>query len=361
MFNLGRFLSGMWDGQFPANPGLPGGGLSSDDLQDNGGAGWIVYVSDRRGDADDDGEYDMEDIYGPNDGVLQPGEDTNHNGVLDRDTTWESRRYFGQTELSPSTGSFVEVSSIETDVAAVNARSDGGQGLAVYADRYFRRAVRIINGERLSGTVTLNGNTATLPGTLNKGFTVSSENGVYTLGNLNATGITAVGDPSQPDQYTGPEVPFAVISDAITVLSRNWADGKSFRNPFRTGTRSATETSVRTALLMGDAISSQTQSGIPSAGGKDENLNGGVHNFPRFLENWPARLNYCGSLINLFTSRNNNGQFKCCQTNVYGAPTRNWVFNTAFLDINRLPPGTPFFLFQYIQMTGFRQTVRQVR
>jgi hypothetical protein len=99
--------------------------------------------------------------------------------------------------------------------------------------------------------------------------------------------------------------------------------------------------------------------GVPNQGGGDLDLSGGVHNFPRFLENWGGnRLNYCGSLINLFNSRGNDGAFKCC-TNVYSPPTRNWVFNTAFLDINRLPPGTPFF--QYVQMTGFRQTVRQLQ
>ena len=37
-------------------------GLKNTDIPDNGG--WVFYVSDRRGDADFDGEYDMEDIYG---------------------------------------------------------------------------------------------------------------------------------------------------------------------------------------------------------------------------------------------------------------------------------------------------------
>ena len=58
--------------------------VSSDDVSDNEGSGYIIYVSDRRGDRDD-GEYDMEDIYGPinnpNDGVLQPGEDINRDGA----------------------------------------------------------------------------------------------------------------------------------------------------------------------------------------------------------------------------------------------------------------------------------------
>ncbi|CAN5735635.1 hypothetical protein BH20ACI4_BH20ACI4_06310 [soil metagenome] len=37
---------------------------------------------------------------------------------------------------------------------------------------------------------------------------------------------------------------------------------------------------------------------------------------------------------------------------VYGN-NRNWIFDTTFLDPNRLPPGTPFF--QSIQLTGFQR------
>ena len=91
----------------------------------------------------------------------------------------------------------------------------------------------------------------------------------------------------------------------------------------------------------------------PNQGGGDPRLTGGVHNFKRFLEDWGSnRLNYAGSLINLFNSHNNNGAFKCC-TNVYSPPVRNWVFDTTFLDPTRLPPGTPFF--QNIQLTGFQR------
>jgi hypothetical protein len=114
---------------------------------------------------------------------------------------------------------------------------------------------------------------------------------------------------------------------------------------------------------MGDTLSSlrgelavPAQATRPNQGSGDRNLSGGVHNFPRFLEGWGTRVNYCGSLINLFNSNQHNGAHKT--GSVYGAPTRNWVFDTSFLDPTRMPPGTPFF--QYIQMTGFRQTVKQL-
>jgi hypothetical protein len=188
---------------------------------------------------------------------------------------------------------------------------------------------------------------------------VASENGLYVKGDFNATGVTTVADPTQPAQYTGAQVPASLVADAVTILSNNWKDGQSFRCPFRTGVRSATTTTVRAALLMGDSLSSLKVTGRPNQGGGDQDLAGGVHNFPRFLENWNGNpLNYCGSLINLFNSRNHNGAHKN-GSNTYSPPRRNWVFDTSFLDATRLPPGTPFF--QFVQMTGFRQTVRQLQ
>src|SRR5262249_6953333 len=112
--NLRRFLNGDWNANLPT--------LRNSSIPTN--PGWILYVSDRRGDRDDDGEYDMEDIYGPIDGILQAGEDANLNGRLDVDTTWEGATY--------GTG-------VPTDVAAF------------FDHQYFRRGVRLINGSQLPG------------------------------------------------------------------------------------------------------------------------------------------------------------------------------------------------------------------
>ncbi|MEK7724375.1 MAG: hypothetical protein AAB336_08520, partial [Acidobacteriota bacterium] len=287
--------------------------------------GWVLYVSDRRGDGDFDGEYDMEDIFGNNDGIKQPGEDINNNGTLQTDYTNEAVRYTGTgNHASPAYAATVEHS-------------------------YYRRAVRLVNGINLPGTYD-----STNP--LNtKGFTVASENGVYVKGNYNATGISSVGTPTASTLYnpqdTSAHIPASIAADAITILSNDWNDAKSFRYPFNLGNRDATETTVRFAVLAGDARSSYEAS--PNQGGGDPRLTGGVHNFKRFLEDWGGiRLNYAGSLINLYNSRNNNGAFKCC-VKVYGAPTRNWVFDSSFLDPTRLPPGTPFL--QSMTLTGFER------
>jgi hypothetical protein len=342
MGHLDAFLSGAYNGQFL-------GGLLSTAVPDNGGAGCIMYVSDRRGDRDNDGEYDMEDIYGPinapNDGVLQPGEDVNKSGTLNADYADDLAGVFTPGTNVGGESARYKV-GIETDVAAVGDH------------KYFRRAVRVINATS---------DQLDLYGTVNKGYSIASENGLYTLGDFNCgtvadpEGITAVGTPSQPADFSGTEVPASLVADAITILSREWTDAKSFRYPFQTFDRQVDangETGVRAALLMGDAKSSLKVAGVPNQGGGDQDLAGGVHNFPRFIEDWNGqRFNYCGSLINLFNSRQHDGAHKN-GGNTYSPPTRNWVFNTAFLDINRLPPGTPFF--QYVQMTGFRQTQRQI-
>jgi hypothetical protein len=189
-----------------------------------------------------------------------------------------------------------------------------------------------------------------------KGFTVASENGVYVYGNYNAVGdVVNVGSPSDPVDYLPQgtrDVPASIAADAVTVLSNGWNDANSFTVPFDGSQRATSNTTTtRFAMLAGDSIT--TIDATPNQGGNDTRMNGGVHNFIRFLEQWNTRLNYCGSLINLYNAHNNNGTYKNGSGTVYSPPMRNWVFDASFLDINRIPPGTPFF--QQIQITGFQR------
>ncbi len=338
--NLRRFLRGDFDGRFPTGTPfstLMGHSLTAADVpQENG---WVLYVSDRRGDANFNGKYDMEDVYGAapgNDGILQKGEDVDPvgqygNGILDTSYGNEAARYRDDT--------------IYADAAAVNDH------------KYYRRGVRLINGTTVPGIYDSSSSSNT------RGFTVASENGVYVWGNYNATGVVTVPSTGNTPYYqylpfdTAQHIPSSIAADAVTILSNAWDDAKSFRYPYdlansSCGPRCATDTTIRFAMLSGDTIASLD--GTPNQGGMSPRLNGGVHNFKRFLEHWTGdNLNYAGSLINLFNSRNNNGAFKCCDM-VYDPPRRNWVFDSTFLDPTRLPPATPFF--QYVQTTGFRRT-----
>lgn len=322
--NLRRFLSGDFNNKFPITTPYAiskgaGQSLQSLDIPEN--RGWVLFVSDRRGDADFDGEYDMEDVFPDN--ILQFNEDVNDNGTLE------------------------ENSSEAPDYSDWFYKSQG----ATADHGYYRRGVRLINGSVLPGLY----NSANPKNSL--GFTVASENGVYVQGNYNATGVTLSGDssPALSENYfpqdTANHIAASVVADAVTILSNNWKDSKSFESPFDVSGRTATATVVRFAMLSGQGITGkQTGSSyVPSQFGQ---LNGGVHNFKRYLETWAGvRLNYSGSLVNLFTSRNNNGFFKCCV--VYEPPIRDWTFDKSFSDPNRLPPGTPFIY--TMAFTGFQR------
>ena len=320
--NLRKFFNGDFDGLFPSTTPYAttkGSSLRKADVPVS--SGWIVYVSDRRGDFDFDGEYDMEDIFPDN--TLQFNEDVNHNGILDMDLTNEAASY----------GTSVE------------------RGQAATADHlYYRRGVRLINADTVPGIYD-----AANPDN-SKGFTFASENGVYIKGNFNATGVGLTGTSAvapaanYSPQNTANHIAASIVSDSVSVLSNNWKDGQSFATPFDRSGRVASDTVIRGAILSGDPMTGLSSFYSPSYFGQ---LNGGVHNFKRYLEDWAGkRLNYTGSLINLLNSRNNNGFLKCCDT-VYRPPIRDWTFDLSFLNANRLPPGTPNIF--SITFTGFER------
>lgn len=350
--NLRRFLRGDFNGLFPIDTPFAvsngGAGLMNSHIpQENG---WVVYVSDRRGDADFDGEYDMEDVYGnslgsggPNTGGMQLGEDVNRSGFLEA-------KY-----MDPNSATACVLAG--TNCEAPKYADTTAPDLAAVDDhKYYRRGVRLINGTTVPGIY----DSATPSNT--RGFTFATENGVYVEGNYNATGATtppALGNTPY-NQYqpfnTATHIPASIVADSVTILSNAWDDGESFSSPvispYDQTNRIASTTQMRFAMIAGDTIASKEAT--PHQGGISPRLNGGVHNFKRYLERWTGqRLDYSGSLINLFNSQNNNGSFKCCDT-VYNPPIRNWVFDSTFLDPARLPPGTPFF--QYVQTTGFLRT-----
>ena len=64
-----------------------------------------------------------------------------------------------------------------------------------------------------------------------------------------------------------------------------------------------------------------------------------MENYPRFHENWSNRsLRYRGSIVALFTSEVATGVWADAR---YGAPRREWGFNSMFGSQRRYPPGTP--------------------
>ena len=141
-------------------------------------------------------------------------------------------------------------------------------------------------------------------------------------GNYNATADNTLADP---------HVPAAIIADAVTLLSNNWNDIRSFRIPPNPANRPATTTGYRVAIVGGKSLPFPRPTGWASA--QDFGTDGGAHNFLRLLEGWDngSTLNYRGSIVSFFTSRQAVGSYKCC-TNVYAAPTRGFNFDTRLPD-----------------------------
>jgi len=363
MRNLARWFDGVYDTNLLAGTNAVSANIYGDD-------GYIVYVSDRRGDrvkseedstgtiSSSNGMVDNEDIYGPNNS-LDPGEDVidvgrdvaagqQKKGTLQKDVT----------ELPDPSG-----------LAGTSGADRFGRATTVAAwanlSNYFRRSVRLFNGENLRITGAANKLSQT------KGITVASENLVYIWGNFNTTGIngqpgvgSTLNDPAQTYHYLGNQVPASIVADACFPLSKTWFDSFSSLHPDSLSKRIADinlpsvgdETSVRAGIISGKTLSALA--GSPDAGNDasgESRLNGGMHNFPRFLENWRGqRWNFVGSLIPLYRSTQAVGPYNASST-IYSPPTRNWAFDVTFRNPDRLPPGTP--QFQYVQPTAFRQVL----
>lgn len=170
-------------------------------------------------------------------------------------------------------------------------------------------AVRMVNGAQLPSA----------------GLTVATPFPLYVLGNYNitingTTFSTTLGDTTNT-------YPAALMGDAITVLSANWSDTNAANTPL--SSRVSVSTTINAATLQGI---------VPSNG---LNYSGGLENVLRLLENWGGTtLTYNGSFAVLFQSQYATSPWIGTGT-VYNRPTRAWGWDLNFLQLGRLPPGTP--------------------
>jgi hypothetical protein len=237
---------------------------------------------------------------------------------------------------------------------------------------FFRRALKLVNGGR-----------GDLPANSTQGLTVAAENPVYVQGNYNACRTSFTDRPSNANNFTpacvgtpfgtvpgNDHVSAAIIADAVTLLSNGWNDIRSFVNPWNASlggfltqdaqgkynARQAAPTWYRMAIIAGKGINFQRPTSNTAVDHMDFGTDGGAHNFLRYLENWGGvALNYRGSLISFYTSRQAVGTYKCCDV-VYGAPSRGYNFDTDFLTPPLLPPRTP--MFRDLNTLTFRQILR---
>jgi hypothetical protein len=146
----------------------------------------------------------------------------------------------------------------------------------------------------------------------------------------------------------------------VTLLSNEWTDLKSFLYPYKndaTAPPNANNRVRNTEVWYRLAVLSGKGPAFTDGATGDFGTDGGAHNFLRFLESG-STVNYLGSMASFFFNRQAVGTFKCCTT-VYGAPTRNYTFDTNFLTPSLLPPNTP--MFRDLNAVGFAQEMRPGR
>ena len=152
--------------------------------------------------------------------------------------------------------------------------------------------------------------------------------------------------------------PAAIFADAFNVLSSDWNDLNSLNNILTCAGGGATlnTVEVNVAIISGtDTTGSKEGSG----GWSGTVYSGGVHNYPRFHEDWNSSgfnmsaclqtqtLSYRGSFVSLGLPIIVNGQWRCCGNSTsigdayYYPPTRDYGFDQRFQSAANLPPLTP--------------------
>jgi hypothetical protein len=184
---------------------------------------------------------------------------------------------------------------------------------------------------------------AQLPANSGYGFTLATQNPLYTWGNYNTQIAGSGANASAGTTNTANTVPAALLSDSLTVLSGAWVDSQS-HTTYKEGTASleASDTTINAAIITGT---------MPSTGTSVSTFSGGVHNLPRLLEDWSSNNNNLWlntSILRLWTSNMATNQFRDpygfspTPTNpYYNPPTRHYAFDQNFLNPAKVPPGIP--------------------
>ena len=174
-------------------------------------------------------------------------------------------------------------------------------------------------------------NAAQLPANNNYGFSVATPNPLYVQGDYN-TKTSAGSSTGTNNAY---EVPAALLSDSLTILSPNWNDSDGYAS-YSSGssTFDAATMTINAAIVTGTVPSTDTSSSTTT-------FSGGVHNLPRMLEDWTGVNLYLNtSIIRLWSSTMATNQWKY-QGTYYNPPNRYFSFDNNFLNPAKVPPGIP--------------------
>ncbi len=187
----------------------------------------------------------------------------------------------------------------------------------------------------------------------------------FTPGAGDPTGVTVVSDQAaiiQGNFNKRDKYPAAVLADAIWILSQGWevesAGGRKNDHKSQHSLNS-NHRNIRSLDLPGGGIGKQASFASSNALVVNAALlfglgpstldpdwyNGGLENYPKFLESWSSRtLNYRGSFVSLGTAQHKTAEWACGSgnsCNIYDPPIRNYDYDTDFNAVENLPPMTP--------------------
>jgi hypothetical protein len=149
----------------------------------------------------------------------------------------------------------------------------------------------------------------------------------------------AMGDYNSPVTGDDSRIPASFLGDTFQVLSNAWPD-VDYLSTVATGARDASSTTINAAVLAGTDTTGDTE----GPGGWDKAYNGGLENYPRFLEYWynDDIFTYRGSFVSLNRPLRSNGGWG---SGYYDPPVRVWDYDKRFDNARNLPPLTPKFVY----------------
>lgn len=178
--------------------------------------------------------------------------------------------------------------------------------------------VRLRNGQNLQSSIS--------GAKVVKGMTVATDQALYVMGDYN-------------NPTSGTHLPAALIADTLSILSNAWPS-VDYSSSTGLSSRNASNTTVK-AAVMAATTTTGNQEGV---GGQGGDYNGGLENYPRFLERWTSKtLTYLGSFVSLNNPLKTNSSWGL--GNVYAAPNRDWDYDTRFNVASNLPPLSPRFVY----------------
>ncbi len=201
-----------------------------------------------------------------------------------------------------------------------------------------------------------------------RGMSLATNSPLYISGSYNANGLAHTNDSTEPDDVNAVDEPPALLAgDTTTILSARYGQNREESNENMQWSTSAnhptdgahparswnnqTYIEISAALITG--LAPTYPNGTPNADGTSS---GGLHNFPRMIENWGGgTMTIRGSLVSLFESEVHPQSRPTNYTSYYRWPSRDFGFNQNFAE-GRYPPGAP--IVRTFRRTAFKDLTK---